>query len=113
MRRGAGATVHFAEVAPFAWDRVYFFGPYTPHDRIHASLGLHWDGAQRTSIEWNDGVNLVVFVRGAAVVYWFEHPRHEELEALARPNGYTRQQARFVVRRVGAEQRLALAPPNR
>jgi agmatine/peptidylarginine deiminase len=38
-------------------------------------------------------VNLVVFVRGAAVVYWFEHPRHEGLEALAGPNGYGRQPA--------------------
>src|SRR5262249_23709694 len=68
MQRGPGATVDFAEVAPFAWDQIYVFGPYTPHDRIHTSLGFPWPGVGRTTIEWNEGVNLVVFVRGMEVV---------------------------------------------
>ena len=64
MRRGPGTTVDFAKVARFAWDRVHVFGPYTRHTDIHARLGFHWGGVERTTIEWNDGVNLVVFVRG-------------------------------------------------
>ena len=55
MRGGPGTTVDFAEVAPFAWDRVYFFGPYTPRERIHTSLGFHWPGVESTTIEWDDG----------------------------------------------------------
>jgi hypothetical protein len=111
MRRGPGATVDFTEVAPFAWERIHFFAPYTPHDQIHGSLGFAWEGVERTTIHWNEGVNLVVFVRGAKVVYWFEHTRHEELAELAGPHGYPREQARFTVY-VATEGRLALAPPN-
>ena len=115
MRRGPGATVDFAEIARFDWDRVYFFGPYTPHSRIDASLGFHWRGVTRTTIEWNEGVNLVVFVRRAGVVHWFEHARHEELEELANPNGYAREQARFTVTvcQIGIERRLTLVSPKR
>jgi hypothetical protein len=111
--RGPGATVDFAEVAPFDWDRVFVFGPYTPHSSIHARLGFPWSGVSRTTIEWNEGVNLVVFIRGTRVVCWFEHVRHEELEELADPNGYARQQARFTVGFVGPERCLGLVPPNR
>jgi hypothetical protein len=113
MQRGPGSTVDLAEVATFAWDRVYVFGPYTPHSHIHASLGFHWPWVSGTTVEWNEAVNLVVFVRGAKVVDWFEHPRSEELEGLAGSNGYARPQARFTVCRVGAEQRLALIPQKR
>jgi hypothetical protein len=113
MRRGPGATVDLAEVAPFAWDRVYVFGPYTPHDYIDTCLGFHWGEVESTTIDMHEGVNLVVFVRDAEVVHWFEHPRNEELEDLADPNGYAREQAKFKVERVGADQRLGLVPPKR
>jgi hypothetical protein len=112
IQRGAGATVDFAEVAPFAWERVYVFGPYTSHDQIHTSLGFHWAEVGRTTIESNEGVNLVVFVHDGKVVHWFEHPRHEELEGLADSDGYAREHSKFLVYRVGPEQRLALAPPK-
>jgi hypothetical protein len=113
IQRGPGTTVDFAEVAHFAWDRVYVFGPYTPHERIHASLGFHWEGVRDTTVGWNDGVNLVVFIQGAEVVYWFEHGRKEELGLLANPEGYAREQARFAVCRDGSEQRLALTSQRR
>jgi hypothetical protein len=80
MRRGPGGTVDFAEIAPFPWDRVYFFGPYTSPDRIQRSLGFAWGNVGKTTSGSNEGVNLVVFVRDAEVVYWFELARHEELE---------------------------------
>jgi hypothetical protein len=112
VQRGPGATVDFTRVAPFAWDRLYVFGPYTPPEQIHASLGFHWGGVEGTSIQESDGVNLVVFVKDGQVVHWFEHPRHRgELEAVADPRGYAREEAQFQVCLVGAEQRLALAKP--
>ncbi len=100
-------------VAPFAWDRVYIFGPYTPHDHIHASLGFHWSEVGRTTVECNEGVNLVVFVRNGKAMHWFEHARQEELADLAQPEGYAREQAKFRVCRVGTEQRLALVKLER
>jgi hypothetical protein len=113
MRRGPGATVDFAEIAPFPWDRVYFFGPYTSHDQIQRTLGFAWRDVGKTAIESSKGVNLVVFVRDREVVYWFEHARHEELGALAEPTGFAREQAKFQVSRSGEEQRLALVPQKR
>jgi hypothetical protein len=112
IQRGPGTIVDFAEVAPFAWDRVFVFHPYTPHEVIHERLGFHWNGFERTTIEMSEGVNLVMFVRNKEVVHWFEHSRLELLEDLADPKGYTREQAKFQVR-VGLAQRLALAPPGK
>lgn len=110
MRGGPGTLIDFAEVAPFPWDRLYIFGPYTPSEHIHSCLGFHWQGVRWTSIEESDGVNLVVIVRGGEVVHWFEYPRnHGELGGLAEPRGYARGDARFWVQLVSAEGRLALA----
>jgi hypothetical protein len=110
MQRGPGSVVDFAEIAPFAWDRVYVFHPYTPHKHIHRTLGFNWSGVARTTIEYSEGVNLVVFVSGEKVVHWFEHPRWEELAELADSKGYAREHARFRVCRVGVDERLALGP---
>lgn len=114
VRRGPGTTVDFAEVAPFAWDRLYVFGPYTPHQHIHETLGFPWPGVSGTTIEYSDGVNLVVFVRSGQVVYWFEYPRSQgELLELTSPQGFSHEEACFQVSLVGAEQRLALVKQQR
>ena len=57
---GAGTVVDFADVAPFAWDRVYIFGPYTSPEHIDACLGFHWPAVSRSSINSSKGRNLVV-----------------------------------------------------
>jgi hypothetical protein len=107
MQRGPGTTVDFTEIAPFAWDRVYIFGPYSSPEHIQECLGFDWPGVERTSIDWSDSVNLVVFVRDRHVVYWFEHRRLEELGELANAQGYARGEARFTVI-VGEENRPTL-----
>jgi hypothetical protein len=114
MQRGPGTVVDFAEIAPFPWDRVYVFGPYTPQGAIDASLGFHWEGAGSSAINGHKGQNLVVFVRAGEVVYWFDHPRNEELTELADPHGYARNDARFIVRKdVRDATRLELVPMKR
>lgn len=50
VQHGPGTIVDFTEVAPFAWERLYVFGPYTSHQRIHDSLGFHWPGVSGTTI---------------------------------------------------------------
>ncbi len=109
VQRGPGTTVDFNEIAPFAWDRVYIFGPYTPHQRIHDSLGFHWPDVSATTIEYSDVVCLVVFVQSGQVVDWFEHTLNRgDLMQLTNPQGYSREEARFQITLVGAEQRPAL-----
>jgi hypothetical protein len=108
VRQGPGAVVDFAQIAPFAWDRLYIFGPYTPPEEIDACLGFHWSEYWRTSIRGNKGHNLVMFVREGRVVHWFEHPRNcGELEELADPKGYARAEAKFEVY-TGSDGRIAL-----
>src|SRR5208282_4528735 len=63
IARGPGTIVDFAHVAPFSWERVYFFPPYSSHEHIERSLGFHWDGVRQTTIDSSDTVNLVVFVQ--------------------------------------------------
>ncbi|QJW98590.1 hypothetical protein [Frigoriglobus tundricola] len=92
----APAVVDFDQFGPSDWERVYFFHPYTPHEYVNQTLGFGWDEVERTSIEGNEGVVLVVFVRGGRVVGWFEHPRNRgDLTELATGVGFLRGQARF------------------
>ena len=109
VRRGPGTVVDLAQVAPFAWDRVFVFTPYTPKAQIELCLGFPWDGAKRSNIESSKGNNLVVFVLDGAVVCWFDHSRADgELGDLADPKGYTRAEAKFAVSLDGG-QRLVLS----
>lgn len=111
IQSGPGNTVDFAQIAPFAWDRVHFFGPYTSAEHIDTCLGFHWSGARWTSIRDSKGSNLIVFVKESKVVCWFEYPRYKgELEALRNPKGYTRTEARFQVQvhTLGSNHRLGL-----
>lgn len=109
LQRGPGAVIDFTEVAPFPWDRLYIFGPYTTDEEIHRCLGFRWQGVWWTSIRESDGVNLVVFRRGEKVAHWFEYPRHRgELGDLTKPRGYARGEARFRVQVLSAERRVVL-----
>src|SRR5437660_866735 len=58
---GPGTVVDFDNIAPFSWDRLYIFGPYTPHKQIQASLGFRWEEINRTEIEHSDSINLIIF----------------------------------------------------
>jgi hypothetical protein len=105
------AVLDFDQFGPSDWEQVFFFHPYTPHESVHQALGFHWDEVERTSIEGNKGVVLVVFVRGGRVVGWFEHPRNRgDLIELATGKGFLRGQARFRLVR-DQEGRAVLAVP--
>jgi hypothetical protein len=124
MQRGPGTIVDFAQVIRCPWDKVYFFPPYTPLKTIEARTGCAWPEGDLTTIEWNERINLVVFVRGGRIVQWFEHPRTEELEELASRDGYARNAAKFAVERfkvgigvapgleIRFDERLKLVPPK-
>jgi hypothetical protein len=109
MQRGDGAIVDFPKIAPFDWDRVYFFDPYTDEKTIEEALGFPWPGVTQTTIRSSDSVNLVVLVKGNSVAEWFEHPRRDaELRDIVNREGYSRETARFQVRVIDPDRRLAL-----
>ena len=105
VHRGPDTVVDFAKVAPFAWDRVFIFPPYTPREQINSSLGFHWAGARWSAVQNYEGWNLVVFVRDGAIVCRFDHGRVDgDLMNLAAPQGYSRDQASL-----NQDQRLVLS----
>lgn len=94
---GPGTLVDFAEIAPFPWDTVHFFGPYTSQSQIDEALGFHWPGASRSSINGNKSSNLIVFAKGNKVVHWLDYPRTLKLPN-SLPGSHTRAEARFMIR---------------
>lgn len=98
VEHGPGAVADLGEIGPSKWDRVYIFHPYTSTETIHQTLGYRWPDAKWTTIESNDGVNLLVFVRSSETVGWFEHPRNRgDFIDVENTAGYSRNDARFVV----------------
>jgi len=65
---------------------------------VEQALRFPWPDAGRTSIQYNQGVHLVVFVRNGEVVGWFEHPRNRgDFSRELKLVGYSRAEAQFVV----------------
>jgi hypothetical protein len=113
VKAGPGTIVDFAQVAPFAWDRLYIFGPYTSPESMEASLGFNWFGSRLTSLEESKGECVVVFVRGANVVEWFHYSRgNGDLVPISNLQGYAREEAVFEVQEDN-ERRLLLVKPQK
>ena len=109
-RMAAGAeSFDFAAEAPFAWDRMFVFGPYTTQWQVEKALGFPWPDYRHTSINDSKARCLVIFVANHKVVYWYEQPRTVALGWLANYEGYDRANATFVVDRTNS--RPALRPP--
>lgn len=65
VARGDTATLRLFIEVPFAFDRVYIAGPYTPEATIAAAMGGDWQPEFSRGIESADHFNLLVFeVRG-------------------------------------------------
>jgi hypothetical protein len=73
--RNDGAPIDLALFGPPSWERICVLGPYTSNDGAEAILGFRWNSESKTSIGANDGVTVLVFVRGDEVLAYAEHPR--------------------------------------
>jgi|SRR5688572_13227857 len=93
------AFIDLSIIATFSWDKLYIFGPYTSSEMINESLGIKWLGIYSTSIEYNDGIALLVFTNKGKVVQYLEYPRGPECDfsAASNPEGYNRDDSRFFV----------------
>jgi len=92
----------FRRLAPFAWQRLFVFPPYTAREDIYSSLGFHWDGVEQLSIEDRDSNTLLVFVQDRTVTRYLEHPRVQgDFSMLQAGHGYTPDEAYFEVVEAG------------
>ena len=76
FRRSAGGNVDLVEANPGAWDRVCVLGPYSDNAAAKRVLGFDWNVEGRTPIRRNDGIAVLLFVRGNEVTEHVEHPRN-------------------------------------
>lgn len=90
-------SLDLAALTPFAWDRMYVFGPYTDHSRVERTLGFKWPEYAQTTIASSDSVCLLLFVAEGRIVHWCEQPRSVDFVKLAGPHGYSPSDARFMV----------------
>jgi len=70
-----GDELRLGELAPFAWERLFVFGPYTRRASAEAVLGFEWPEIDRYGIDVSDAFFLMVFVGGTEVVHAEKHPR--------------------------------------
>lgn len=68
--------IDLLNITPFDWDKVYFFGPYTPKESIYETVGYKWDTISETV---NEGMNQVVFLQDDQVVcYLYGYPENNQ-----------------------------------
>jgi hypothetical protein len=70
-----GNSIDLATAVPGNWDRVCILGPYSRNAAAAKTLGFEWPAESHSRIAGNDGISLLVFVRGNAVENHVEHPR--------------------------------------
>ena len=95
FRRTNGASIDLVEANPQAWDRVCVLGPYADNADAKAMLGFAWDAEAHSAIHDNDGIALLVFVRGGQVAQLVEHPRNMGDFAALSGQCFPRARARF------------------
>ena len=94
------SPIDLAQLGPSSWQTVCVLTPYTTNKQAQLVLGFKWDAEGKTSISSNDGVNVLVFVRGKEVIAYTEHPRNLGDLSQLKPRCLPRHSAK-VVRRIG------------
>jgi hypothetical protein len=69
------SQIDFNKVTNFKWDKLYIFTPYTPDEEITKQLGFKWKYSNKTSIDYLDSINLLIFANGDRVVQYLELSR--------------------------------------
>lgn len=75
FKQSGGKSINLVEAVPSSWEKVCILGPYSNNKVAEEVLGFSWDVEARTSILLNEGISLLLFVRGKEVVESKEHPR--------------------------------------
>lgn len=59
-----GCTIMLKKVAPFQWDKLYFFGSWTTRESIEDMIGLKYTGE-----DVEDDCTRMLFVQGNTIVH--------------------------------------------
>ena len=112
FRDTAGGTVDLRKAYEADWDRVCVLGPGSGNGAARRTLGFEWNVDDKTAIKGNDGIVLLLFVRGKEVVAYAEHPRN--LGDFANLSGkcFARESASFYQRRQSAPGAVAGMHPK-
>ena len=98
-------TLDLSAVAPFEWDAVFFFSPYTPQPMIEQAIGCPWPDYEKSGIGYNEGFSLIQFLNRGDVVAWCMNPRNNgDFATLYSTQSYTKADA-FQIEYTGASER--------
>jgi hypothetical protein len=71
------APINLDLVGPSSWERVCVLKPYISNEQAEKVLGFKWNATGKTSIGGNDGINVLVFVKGSEVIAYTEYRRNK------------------------------------
>jgi hypothetical protein len=98
FRQGHGTILQMGVLAPFQWERLYVFPPYSSPEQIDRELGFACPSWRRADIDRRDDVTLLVFVADRRITRHLAHNRGKgDFAGLHRAAGYSRAEAAFVV----------------
>lgn len=94
--------VDLGTAAPFDWDRVAIFEPYTTGNQVRDTLGFAWDSQAVAQLGSNDSHDLLLFCKEQRVVAEMRVPAGAlDFSRSIVSQSFGRPDARFSVRRDG------------
>ena len=89
-------SVTLSKAVPGTWERVCILGPYSDNKAAKNMLGFEWNAEIRTSISSNDGISLLLFVKGKEVLDYVAHARNNGDFSNLSGKCFSREKATFV-----------------
>ena len=90
------APIDMAKIGPPGWEKLCVLGPYSTNEAAEQTLGFKWDVEHKSDVVTNDGINLLLFVKGHEVLAHSEHRRDKGDFLKLEPRCLTRTQATLV-----------------
>ena len=75
LKRG-GQPYPIADAAPFPWNELFVFPPYTTAEIMEKTLGFPWNDATRVDLGSAEGAVVLAFVLNRQVVRYVRLKRH-------------------------------------
>jgi len=91
-----GVFIDFKQIAPFDWDKMYVFKPYTSDEFINQELGFKWNNSV-VGVLLREDTDLLLFVKGKKVIGYVEHLRVNGDFEIEEKAGFLRNEALFEV----------------
>jgi hypothetical protein len=63
-------SIQVSSLTHFSYDKLFNFHPYTQPKDIDTQLGFKWNSGLKDEIEYQDGFNLLVFVKDGKVIQY-------------------------------------------